>query len=89
MSQASTLGIEQRRTARRYAVYSALYGTIAELLLDGSAVIISYIGLLGGSNMFSMLSSSLGSIAYVLLLLPMTVFTERSGLKASVRGLLS
>ena len=86
MSQASTLGIEQRRTARRYAVYSALYGTIAELLLDGSAVIISYIGLLGGSNMFSMLSSSLGSIAYVLLLLPMTVFTERLGLKASVRA---
>ncbi|NMA42436.1 MAG: MFS transporter [Oligosphaeraceae bacterium] len=82
---ASKLTPDRRRQARRDATYSALFGTIPTLLLDNSAVIITYIALLGGGNMFSMLSSSLISIASTLLLLPMVGFTEKLGLKASVR----
>lgn len=85
MSYAATLTDLQRRKARRDAIWSALYGCIAELMLDSSAVIITYIALLKGGDMFSMLSSSLGGIAYVLLLIPLAGINDLLGLKRSVR----
>ena len=85
MSYAATLSEEQRRKARRDAIWSALYGCIAELMLDSSAVIITYIALLKGGDMFSMLSSSLSGIAYVLLLIPLAGINDLLGLKRSVR----
>ncbi|NMA21405.1 MAG: MFS transporter [Lentisphaerae bacterium] len=85
MSYAATLTEEQRRKARWNAICSALYGCTSELMLDSSAVIITYIALLNGSDMFSMLSSSLSAIAYVLLLIPLTGINDRLGLKRSVR----
>jgi hypothetical protein len=85
MSFADALSEDQRRQARRDATWSAIHGCVAELMLDSSAVIITYISLLKGGDMFAMLSSSLSSIAYVLLLLPLTGINDLLGLKLSVR----
>ncbi|MFA6930284.1 MAG: hypothetical protein WCT05_08155, partial [Lentisphaeria bacterium] len=85
MSYAAKLTEMQRQQARRNAIISALFGCIAELMLDSSAVIITYISLLKGGDMFSMLSSSLGGIAYVLLLIPLAGLNDILGLKRSVR----
>ena len=82
---AATLTESQRRRAQMHAIKAALYGCIPELMLSSSAVIITYIALLNGSDMFSMLSSSLCGIAYVLLLIPLAGINDLLGLKLSVR----
>jgi Na+/melibiose symporter-like transporter len=84
MSYAAILTEGQRRKARRDAICSALYGCISDLMLNSSAVIITYIALLKGGDMFSMLSSSLSGIAYVLLLIPLAGLNDLLGLKRSV-----
>ncbi len=85
MSTRVNLSEAQRRQARRNATISALYGCIAELMLDSSAVVITYLMLLGGDSTFSLLSTSVGSIAYMLLLIPMARINNFLGLKLSVR----
>lgn len=85
MNSASSLSDSQRQTARRNATFSALYGCISEFMLDHSAFIITYIALLNGSNMFSMLSAAMGGLASVFLLIPLANLNEKFGLRRAVR----
>lgn len=85
MHYANRLTAAERARARHHAMCSAYYGCISELMLDSSAVIMTYVVLLGGGDMFSMLSSSMSGLAYVLLLIPLTGLNDILGLKRSVR----
>ena len=83
MPYASQLTVGQRRKARLDAYASTWCGCISEVLLDSNAIIILYISLLGGGDSFSLFSTSLTSIAYVLLMILMSVVVDRVGLKRS------
>ncbi|MGI6354460.1 MAG: MFS transporter [Lentisphaerae bacterium] len=83
MTFAATLTAEQRRQGRLYAYASTWCGCISEVLLDSNAIIILYISLLGGGDSFSLFSTSLTSIAYVLLMPLMSFVVDRVGLKRS------
>ncbi|HOG50395.1 MAG TPA: hypothetical protein PKY10_07385, partial [Lentisphaeria bacterium] len=79
MPFAATLTAEQRRQGRLYAYASTWCGCISEVLLDSNAIIILYISLLGGGDSFSLFSTSLTSIAYVLLMPLMSFVVDRVG----------
>ena len=82
-SYAEHLTGKERRTARLNAIASAWCGCISELMLDGNAIIILYITMLGGSGTFSMFSTSITGIAYVLFLIPSAGLSDRIGLMRS------
>ena len=59
-----------RRSCRRSATASALFGCISEVMLDSNTVVILYLLALGGSGTFSMFATSLSGIATILLSIP-------------------
>ena len=67
---AETLTEQQRRRARIYAYFACYFGCVSEVMLDSSAIIIIYIGMLGGGNMLVMLSTSFSGLLSMLLLIP-------------------
>ncbi|OQA86681.1 MAG: Major Facilitator Superfamily protein [Lentisphaerae bacterium ADurb.Bin242] len=83
MGYAAQLTGKERRKARFNAIASAWCGCVSELMLDGNAIIILYITMLGGDDTFSMFSTSITGIAYVLLLIPSAGLSDRIGLKRS------
>ena len=78
---AETLTAQQRKRARIYAYVSGYFGCISEVMLDSSAIIIVYIGMLGGGSTLEMLSTSLTGISCMLLLIPSAVLVKRIGMK--------
>lgn len=83
MGYAEHLTEQERAKARFNAIASAWCGCVSELMLDGNAVIILYMTMLGGGDTFSMFSTSITGIAYVLLLIPSAGLSDRIGLKRS------
>ncbi|MBO4632499.1 MAG: MFS transporter [Lentisphaeria bacterium] len=83
-SYADTLTEQQRRNARIYAYFACYFGCISEVMLDSSAIIILYIGMLGGGNMLVMLSTSFTGILAMLLMIPSAVLIGRIGMKRAV-----
>lgn len=81
---ADTLTPQERKRARIYAYFACYSGCISEVMLDSSAIIILYIGMLGGSNMLIMLSTSFSGILGMLLMLPGAFIVSRVGMKKSV-----
>ncbi|MBO4491680.1 MAG: MFS transporter [Lentisphaeria bacterium] len=70
-----------RRSCRRSAVMSTLFGCISEVMLDSNTVIILYLLALGGSGTFSMFATSLSGIATILLSIPSAGIASRFGLR--------
>lgn len=70
-----------RRTCRRFAVSSTLFGCISEVMLDSNTVIILYLLALGGSGTFSMFATSLSGIAMIMLSIPSAGIASRIGLR--------
>ena len=81
---AETLTEEQRRRARIYAYFACYFGCISEVMMDSSAIIILYIGMLGGGNMLVMLSTSFSGILSMLLLIPSAALIGRIGMQKAV-----
>ena len=70
-----------RRSCRRSAVVSALFGCVSEVMLDSNTVIILYLLALGGSGTFSMFATSLQGISTILLAIPSAWIAGRFGLR--------
>ena len=70
MSFAETLSETQRRRGRRIAVTSTMFGCISTQLIESNALVVLYLTMLGGSDSFTMFSSSLTSLSNILLLIP-------------------
>lgn len=73
----------ERRKFRRFAVGSALTGCISEWVLDSNTVIILYLVMLGGSESFSMFSSAVSGIVFLLLTIPFAGVANKIGLRVS------
>ena len=83
-----------RKKAERDATYSTWFGCFSEQIIDRNAVLVIYLVLLGGSDSISMFSTSLSSIASVILLIPCAGFAVKFGLRitysfACIVGMLS
>ena len=83
MSFADTLPDNVRRKGQRYAITSALFGCISEWVNDSNAIIILFLVMLGGSEAFSLFSSSFSALASVLLGMPCALLISRIGLRRS------
>ena len=83
MSFADTLPDSVRKKAQRYAIASALFGCISEWVNDSNAIIILFLVMLGGSEAFSLFSSSFSGIACVLVGMPCALLAGKIGLRRS------
>ncbi len=83
MSFADTLSDDVRRRSRRYATSSALFGCISEWVNDSNAIIILFLVMLGGSESFSLVSSSFSGISNVFLGMICAMVVGKIGLRRS------
>ena len=81
---AETLTEQQRKRARIYAYFACYFGCISEVMLDSSAIVILYIGMLGGGNMLVMLSTSFTGMLSMFLLIPSAVMIAHIGMRKTV-----
>ena len=81
MHYADILSDRQRLICRRTAVCSTMFGCISTQLIESNALIVLYLTKLGGSDSFSMFSSSLTSLSNILLLIPCAALAAGWGLR--------
>ena len=81
MAFADTLPDNVRKRSRFFAIFSTIFGCVPEIIVDSNSVLIIYIVMLGGSEVFSMFSSSISSIATIFMLIPFAGVAARVGLK--------
>lgn len=70
---------ELRRRAERHAVLSASTAAIGDIMLTDSAIIILYAVMLGASDMYAMMTTSLQTLLNGLFVIPMAYFAEKIG----------
>ena len=70
---------ERAKAAERDSILSACTGTMGDVTLTDSAVIILYAAMLGASDMFSLLTTSLIPLLNGFFILPMAFFAAKSG----------
>jgi MFS family permease len=73
-----------RRKARRDAIASACFGSLPSVMIQDSAVIILYAGILGAGDMLSLITTSVFGVMYCLMLIPFAYFSDRSGFKNTI-----
>ena len=83
-SFAETLTPQERKRGRILAYFACYFGCISEVMLDGSAIIIVYISMLGGSKDEVMFSTGFSAILSMLLLIPCAWVVGRIGMKKAV-----
>ena len=81
MHFADTLSDRQRLRCRRTAIGSTMFGCISTQLIESNALVVLYLTMLGGSDSFTMFSSSLTSISNILLLIPCAAMAAGWGLR--------
>ena len=81
---AETLSERERRRARVHAYFACCFGCISEVMLDSSAIVILYIGMLGGSSMLAMLTTGFSGFLSMLTMIPCVALIERFGMRRSV-----
>ena len=81
MSFAETLSESRRRRGRRTAITSTMFGCISTQLIESNALIVLYLTMLGGSDSFTMFSSSLTSISNIILLIPCAALAAGWGIR--------
>ena len=72
------------RTGMRYAILSACWGAIPQVMVKDSSVIIIFASLIGASEMTAVLSTSLQDLALCLLMLPLAALSDRIGVKRQI-----
>ena len=81
---AETLTDRERRRGRIHAYFACYFGCISEVMLDSSAIIILYVGMLGGSGMTKMLTMSFTGLLGMFLMIPCAAIIDRIGMRRSV-----
>ena len=81
MNFAETLSEQQRRRGRRTAIASTMFGCISTQLIESGALVVLYLTMLGGSDSFTMFSSSLTGISNILLLIPCAALAAGWGIR--------
>lgn len=84
MSFSQTLSISERAKAARNAIFSALFGCIPEMAIDGGAVIVVYITMLNGSDASKMLATTFTSLTMIALVLFCGKICNYIGLRAAM-----
>lgn len=72
------------RTGMRYAILSACWGAIPQVMVRDSSVIIIFASLIGASEMTAVMSTSLQDLAICLLMLPLAALSDRIGVKRQI-----
>jgi len=75
---------ENTRVGMRYAIRSACWGAIPQVMVKDSSVIIIFASLIGASEMAAVLSTSLQDLAVCLLMLPLASLSDRIGVKRQI-----
>lgn len=75
---------DHSRRSQNLAILSACFGCISEVMVQDSAVIILFAGMLGAGSMLSMITTSLFAIMKFFLLIPAAYFVARNGYKRSI-----
>jgi MFS family permease len=70
--------------SQKLAILSACFGSLSAVMIQDSAVIILFAGMLGAGSMLSMITTSLFGVMNCLLLLPAAYFVARMGYKRSI-----
>ena len=81
MNTEISLTTAERRLAEKHAIFSACWGSLAPIMVADSAIIILFASMLGASDMLSMVTTSLNSLAKCFLLLPFAVIASKFGYK--------
>lgn len=81
---AESLSERERRRGRIHAYFACYFGCISEVMLDSSAIVILYIGMLGGSSMLAMLSTSFTGLLSMLMMIPCAALINRIGMRRTV-----
>lgn len=84
MEAAEKLTLEQRSKAKRDAIKSACAGSLAEIMIQDSAIIILFATILGAGDMMSMITTSTLGIANCLLLIPAAYLASRLGYRNTI-----
>jgi MFS family permease len=75
---------EYSHKSQKLAILSACFGSPSAIMIQDSAVIILFAGMLGAGSMLSMIITSLYGIISCLLLIPSAYFVARIGYKRSI-----
>ena len=81
MTYAETLTPQQRQKYEKHAILSTWFGCISEQMIDSNALIVLYIVMLGGNDSMSMFSTSLSSVASVVLMIFCAGLAVKFGLR--------
>jgi MFS family permease len=70
--------------SQKLAILSACFGSLSLIMIQDSAIIILFAGMLGASSMLSMVTTALFGVMNCLLLIPAASFVARVGYKRSI-----
>lgn len=85
----SDFSLKTQRRAMSSAILSACFGTIPQILVRESSLLILYATLLGASRFLSMTTTSLQYLSVFVLSVPMAYLMERTGIKRLILPALS
>lgn len=72
---------QKRRKIQAWSIAANCFGSLSEVMLDSSAILISYVALLGGNESLNMLMAGATGFIALLLQIPSGLLVERIGLK--------
>ena len=75
---------EAQQCGMRYAVRSACWGAIPQVLVKNSSIIVIFAALIGASEMVSVFSTALLDLSLCLLMLPFAALSNRIGVKFQI-----
>lgn len=75
---------QKRRKIQAWSIVANCLGSLSEVMLDNSAILISYVALLGGNESLNMLMAGATGFIALLLQIPCGILAEKIGLKKSM-----
>lgn len=81
---AEKIPLKKRKKIQMWSVAANCLGSLSEVMLDNSAILISYVALLGGNESLNMLMAGATGFIALLLQIPCGILAEKIGLKKSM-----
>ena len=81
---AEKIPVNKRRKIQAWSILANTFGSLSEVMLDNSAILISYVALLGGNQSLNMVMAGATGFIALLLQIPCGVLAEKIGLKKSM-----
>ncbi|MBE6413587.1 MAG: MFS transporter [Verrucomicrobiaceae bacterium] len=81
---AEKIPVNKRRKIQAWSILANTFGSLSEVMLDNSAILISYVALLGGNESLNMLMAGATGFIALLLQIPCGILAEKIGLKKSM-----